>query len=551
VEWIGFDFAVVATATATATCPEVTATAYGPPVSLSATVSRNNMSYEAVEREAYLTARSQALAALVCSPNIAPVVSITGWTVSVTATVTAVSVCPFGQKGPSQISIKSFSANDYATAEVMALTAAYAEGSQNLKCTDNLPPEAFIVTEADLVYRCAVPYRNSNYYRSAASVNQDFVYYATSTAAARCPPGTYGPGTYATITASSYISYADAEAQAIQQAGAAAGAALSCTAYTQRIALHTFNANAKFPPGDSQSLGIFRLTSGTAAAPARLHFLGVYPVPTTFQSRFTDNLFYLSQFNDVVSGPWNYIFYLGRPHADGSYVWIPDSLRLRIDSAYPSSLVSVASLSAAPSAGILSAAEGLLAIAGIEAISSISLSFAEAPYLALDAAGWSETGASYSGVYVLQTDAAISTVLASGLVNLSLYTPNAYTEKTVLPLPFVPVVTDRLAPLTFLFYFASANPANPLGYDLNAGWPVGPPNSTTPFATTDVSAVAWTNAGSLSLSPYTVSSLVSAKTVSLGTAGNVSLPAASSHIAVFAQTQDLKVILRRYRNRIF
>jgi hypothetical protein len=140
---------------------------------------------------------------------------------------------------------------------------------------------------------------------------------------------------------------------------------------------------------------------------------------------------------------------------------------------------------------------------------------------------------------VLQTDAAISTVLASGLVNLKAYAPNAYTEKNVVPLPFIPVVSDRLAPLTFLFYFAT-------GATLNAGWPVGPPNAIAPFSTTDVSAVAWTNAGAASLPPYTVGSLASAKTIS-----GVTLPAASSHIAIFAATQDVKVILRRYRQRLF
>lgn len=533
--------------------PSASAPTYGPPVSLAATVTRKNMTYEAVEREAYLTARAQALAALVCSSNIAPAITIAGWTASITATVTVVRICPYGQKGPPQLVTKSFSANDYAYAETVALTAAYAEASAGLVCVNNIPPEVFIVTAADLVYRCAVPYRNINYYRSAASINADFVYFATSTVAARCPAGTYGKGAYATVTASSYLSYADAEAQAILQAQAAAQAALQCTPYSGRIAFHTFNANAKFAPGDSQVLGVFRLTSGTPAAPARMRFLGVYPVPATFQNRFTDNLFYLSQFNDVLSGNWSYVFYLGRPHADGSYVWIPDSVRLRLDSAYPASVASIVSLSPAPNAGILSAAEGVLSLAGIEAVFSLSLSFAEAPYLALDPAGWCESGASYSGVYVFQTDAAVSTVLASGLVNLSPSTPNAYTEKTVLPLPFVPVITDRLAPLTFLFYFASANPANlPLGYDLNAGWPVGPPNSTAPFAVTDVSAVAWTNAGANNLSPYTVGSLASAKAVTLpGGAGSVTLPAASSHLATFAQTQDLKVILRRYRQRLF
>jgi hypothetical protein len=550
IELVGFDFAVQATATATAQCTDITLIEYGPPVSVSATTTLNNTTYEEAERTAYLTARGTALAGLVCSNNIAPIATITGWTASVIATVTVVSICPFGAKGIPISVTKSFSSNDYSTAEVTAITAAYAEGSSKIVCTPNVPPEVFIVTAADLVYRCAVPYRNSNFYRSASSINQDFTYIAVSTQAAYCPAGTYGTGTYAAASASSYFSYADAEAKAIAAAQAAAGAMLKCTPYTRRIALRTYNANAKYLPGDSQVLGIFRMTSGTLAAPARLRFLGVYTVPLagTFQNRFTDNLFHLSAFNDVWSGNWNYVFYLGRPHADGSYVWIPDSVRLRLDSDYPAS-ASIGSLSPSPSAGIFSATEGVLSITGLESLTYIFLSLAAAPYLALDAAGWSELGSGYNGVYVLQTDAAITTVLASGLVSLSAFSPNAGTEKTVIPLPFVPVFTDHTSPLTFLFYFATTNNSVPLGYNLIAGWPVGPPNASAPF-TTDTSAVAWTNAGANALPPYAVSSLPSAKTVTLGT-GNLTLPAATSNIASFAATQDCKLILRRYRQRLF
>jgi hypothetical protein len=141
-------------------------------------------------------------------------------------------------------------------------------------------------------------------------------------------------------------------------------------------------------------------------------------------------------------------------------------------------------------------------------------------------------------------------VLASGLVPLAAYSPNVPTEKTVVPLPFLPVFTDHTSSLTFLFYFASADNAAPLGYDLNAGWPVGPPSSTVPFTTTDVSPVAWTNAGANNLAPYAVSSLAAAKTVTFS-GGSLSLPAATSHIAFFAATQDVKLILRRYRQRLF
>ena len=554
IQLVGFDYAIAATATATARCQDITAIEYGPPVSLSATAVLYNTIYEEAERTAYLTARAQALAALVCASNVPPSVSInqdsTGWTASVTATVTVVTACPFGQKGTPVVLVKSFTANDYATAEVTALTAGYAQGGATIVCATNVPPEVFIVTAADLVYRCAVPYRNTNFYRSANSVNQDFTYLATSTQIARCSPGTYGVGAYASASASSFISYNDAEAKAILAAQAAAQALLNCTPYTNRIALRTYNANAKYLPGDSQSLGIFRLTSGTPAAPARLRFLGVYPVPLagTFQNRFTDNLFYLSQFNDVLSGNWNYVFYLGRPHADGSYVWLPDSVRLRLDSCYPAS-ASVGSLTPSPNAGILSATEGVLSVTGLESLNYVNLSIASAPYLALDAAGWSELGASFNGVYVLQTDAAITTVLASGLVPLAAYSPNAATEKIVIPLPFVPVFSGHLTPLTFLFYFATVNNSVPLGYTLNAGWPVGPPGGSAPFLM-DTSAVAWTNAVVNNLPPFAVSSLTSAKTVTFS-GGNLTLPAASSHIASFAGTQDAKLILRRYRQRLF
>jgi hypothetical protein len=550
VRLIGFDFAVAATATATARCQDITAIAYGPPVSIPATVALNNTTYEEAERTAYLTARARALASLVCASNVPPTVTITGWTATVTAFVTVVSVCPFGQKGTPVVLVKSFSANDYSVAEVTALTAGYAQGGAQLVCTNNIPPEVFIVTASDLVYRCGVPYRNTNFYRSANSVNQDFTYIASSTGIARCSPGTYGPGAYAAASASSFISYSDAEAKAIIAAGAAAQALLKCTPYTNRIALRTYNANAKYAPGDSQCLGVFRLTSGTPAAPLRLRFLGVYTVPLagTFQNRFTDNLFYLSQFNDVYSGNWNYIFYLGRPHADGSYVWIPDSVRLRLDGGYPAA-ASIVSLSPSPTSGILSAAEGVLSVSGLESLTFVNLSLAAAPYLSIDVAGWSELGASYNGVYVLQTDSAISQVLASGLFPLAAFSPDSATEKTVVPLPFVPVFTSHLTPLTFLFYFASANSGAPLGYNLNAGWPVGPPGASAPFLT-DTSAVAWTNAGTNNLPPYAVSSLASPKTVALGT-GTVTLPAATSHVATFAGTHDAKLILRRYRQRLF
>jgi hypothetical protein len=122
-------------------------------------------------------------------------------------------------------------------------------------------------------------------------------------------------------------------------------------------------------------------------------------------------------------------------------------------------------------------------------------------------------------------------------------------QNSGVPLPFVSILTDRTPPLTLLFYFATADTGVPLDYDLNAGWPVGPPNAIAPFAT-DTSAVAWTNAGANNLAPYAVVSLAAPKTVSLG-GGSLSLPAAISHVASFAQAQDCKLIIRRYRQRLF
>ena len=132
IELIGFDFAVQATATATAQCTDVTSIQYGPPVSLSSTVTLNNTTYEEAERQAYLTARAQALAGLVCTDNVPPLISFSGWTASVTAYVTVVNTCPFGQKGTPVTLVKSFSGNDYSTAEVTALMAGYAQGGAAL-----------------------------------------------------------------------------------------------------------------------------------------------------------------------------------------------------------------------------------------------------------------------------------------------------------------------------------------------------------------------------------------------------------------------------------
>ena len=155
------------------------------------------------------------------------------------------------------------------------------------------------MTEADLVYRCAVPYRNSNFYRSAASVNLDFSYQATSTQAARCPAGTYGEGNYAAASASSYISYPDAEAKAILAAQALAQATLNCTPYINRIAHRTFNATRQYPPGDSQ-LRDCRWHGTLAAGP--VVFLGVYTVPVVGTFRIGLRIiFYLSvNLNDDV-----------------------------------------------------------------------------------------------------------------------------------------------------------------------------------------------------------------------------------------------------------
>ena len=153
----------------------------------------------------------------------------------------------------------------------------------------------------------------------------------------------------------------------------------------------------------------------------------------------------------------------------------------------------------------------------------------------------------YTGILALQTDALITQILNYGFMNLSAFSPTNWTEKSVVPLPFVPTSTDYTSPLTFLFYRVNApDLGQPLGYALADGFMIGPPLSTVPFGM-DVSSVAWTRTLT---SPYSVSSINAPVTVS-STAGSVTLPITLSNVATFTRTEDCKVILRRYRQKLW
>ncbi len=255
---------------------------------------------------------------------------------------------------------------------------------------------------------------------------------------------------------------------------------------------------------------------------------------------------YLDAYNDRLSGNWNYVFYFGRPHADGSYVFLPDSVRLRLDSVYPPGGAVIGSLVANPSAGILDAATGVLSVTSLQTLQYANISVATAPYLALDSSGWENPTDTYAGVMVLQTDAAFTTIYNYGLVPLA--SQSAWTETNVVPIPFTPTFTDWTAPLTFIFFFASAG-AGPLGYTLSAGWPVGPPGGTAPWPT-DYSLVAWTYASTNNLPAYIPNSYGGTPILS-SSAGNVTLPAATQNVASFARTEDVKIILRKHRQKLF
>ena len=231
----GFNFTVSATATATATCLDIASIEYGPPVSFSQTVSMSNVSYEEVERAAYVQARTSALAAVQCTANVAPLVTFGDIIPTITAIVSVALHCITGQGAPVLIT-KSFTSLDFDVSEGLALAAAYAEANADLICVPNVPPSAYIATTSNLIYRANIPYRNRNLYRSSIATTSDFNYLASATSSASCPAGSYGPGTYATTMASSTISYADAEARAKLLAQAQAQAKLSCTLYTNRIA---------------------------------------------------------------------------------------------------------------------------------------------------------------------------------------------------------------------------------------------------------------------------------------------------------------------------
>jgi hypothetical protein len=503
------------------------------------------MYFATAESLAYQHARAQALAALECKDNIAPMVTLE-LLPSATATVTAVSRCPFDdngnpQKGETLLVTKSFSAEDYHTAEVNALIAAYAEGAANLVCTPNVPPQVLILTESDLFYRCPVPYRNNNWYRSAKTRSADFTYWATTTQSASCPAGTYGPGAYVSVRASSHISYEDAEAKAILQARGKAQAQLECTSYIGPILIRTFNANAQFEnPGDAQVMGIFRLTHGTLTQPERAVLLGVYTLPLVYADRYNDNFIDLADYSDVETGNWNYYFYLGRPHADGSHVWIPNSVQLTIDSTVGLGGAEISSLAANPSAGILSATQGVISITRLEEL-TLQVSFADSPYLAIDVSGYDELDMLRPGIYIFQTDPELKNVLAHGYLDLTGYWPDIETEKTVLPFPFLPVFADRTTPISFVLYFATPD-GSTFGYTLDEGWPVAPPNTSIPV-TTDYSRVAWTKSDP----PFSVGSIPTALTLNMPDGDPITLPTSGENIINFTSVLDCKLIIRRYR----
>lgn len=554
VEVQGFTANVQATATATAVCPEITSTEYGAASTITETVIYQNISYQEAEDQTFEAARAAALAGLNCITNQAPTITFLDTTPQVTATITVVATCPFipsgaqagPQKGNPILSTFSYTGSDYGVAESTAISTAYAQATAQLVCAPNVSPNVYIVTTTDLVYRCQVPYRSRNSYRSAVSSALDFLYIATVTASATCPQGKYGAGTFATITATSTTDYPTAEANARAQAIAAAQAQLSCAPTPNKLRLRIFNANANQVSGSAQVIGIYRLLTGTLAVPYRMKFLGAYTLPTIWQNRFLDNLLYLDAYNDQFAGSWSYVLYFGRPHADGSYVFLPDSVQLRLDSVYPSGGASIASLTGNVPAGILSAANGVLNITSLQTLQYAKVSIATAPYLAIDSAGWEPPTGTFAGVMVLQTDAALTTILNYGLVTPDVY--SNWTEKKVYPIPFTPTFTDWTTPLTFVFFHASAG-AGPLGYVLSSGWQVGPPSATAPWST-DYSLVAWTNASANNQPPYTPNSYVGTPTLS-SSIGNVTLPAATQNVASFARTEDVKIILRRYRQKLF
>jgi len=544
---LGFNASVTATATATATCPEVTAVAYGPPVTVTKTLTLSNLPYREVENRAYALARATALANLICKNNIPPVVTIVDYSPLVTATVTVVVQCPTGNKGAPVKVTSSFTSYDYGIAETTAVNAAYTTAYAALNCTPNVPPIVYIVTETDLTYRVQVPYRSNNSYRSAVSSSLDFLYTASATVGVSCPKGTYGLGAYATVSATSTVDYPTAEANAIAAATKQAAAQLTCNPTPERFGLRLYNAIAGQNLSNVQVLGVYRLTSGTLAVPKKMKFLGTSTLPLSYPPNYLDSILYLDDgFNDVLAGTWSYAFYFGRPHSDGSYVFLPDSVPLRLDGVYPGGGAAIGSLAANPNAGILSAASGVLTLNGIETLGNVAFSIASAPYLALDAANWAAPGTNFAGVMILQTNPSLTTILNYGLVLLT--PPSNLTETSVSPIPFIPTFTDPSTPLTFIFLNATAG-GGPLGYTLASGWNIGPIGATVPFPT-DYSLVAATKAATNNAPPFTVLSYAGTPTLA-SPVGPVTLPAANSNVAAFASTEDVKVVLRKHRQALF
>jgi hypothetical protein len=272
-----------------------------------------------------------------------------------------------------------------------------------------------------------------------------------------------------------------------------------------------------------------------------MRFLGAYTIPQVWQNRFLDNVIYLDAYNDQFAGNWNYVFYFGRPHADGSYVFLPDSVRLRLDGAYPAGAATITTLTGNASAGILNAINGVLSITSLQTLQYANISIATAPYLAIDSCGWQSPTSNFAGVMVLQTNAAYTQILNFGLVVPDLQ--SNWNEKKVYPIPFTPTFTDWSTPLTFIFFNASTG-AGPLGYVLSSGWSLAAPGASVP-PLPNFSLVAWTHAVSIGFPPYTPHSYAGSPTLP-SSVGNVTLPPATQNVASFARTEDVKIILRKY-----
>lgn len=538
-----FSYTVFATSTYTGTCIELGTTNRGPAVTLSARVTLTNTPFFVVQQQADALARARALAAVTCVGNLGPIITFNGISSTVSATITYTSVCPFPQRGsPSTVTNTSVSTFSYADAESSAAIAAIAATSVGLVCVPNLPPSALIIADSALNYDANVPYRSDFSYNNVETHSTNYAYTATATASVSCPAGTYGQGAYAYATGMSFVSFNDAYNIALANATIKANALLTCTNNGNRILFNYTNYPFGFVPGAVTGLGIFRLTTGTVSVPTRTKFLNFIPLPTSFDPVYWNNTIYLDPFFDRISGNHTYILRFGRLRADGSYIFQPDSVSLRIDKIV-STNATISSIAANPSAGILSATNGAISFTGQELLQELRLSIATAPYLALDAAGWRELADTYVGLNMVQVDTVNRLIYANSLGagnGLALIPdPRSLTETNLYPLPYTPSVNSLNPVFSFAFYFRRSD-----GSFVN--FPLSAKGSPAPEAIA-YSSVALTN----NVPPFTVSS-VSASTVytivggaSAGT--TMSLPAGSSNLITFANIGEIKTIVRRFR----